>query len=165
MEASSILGESLSSPDAKISGIILTEEFDPAIMDALTASTIPLAVIGLRHAKLECRTRSIAFVRNDNQAIGRLAAEHFLSLGKFNSYVFIPAWMSRTRFWSDERQAGFVEVLKRSASPSTYHLKERISFGGCLRFRRPSPHLPPATPWLRNSRISAVTPIWTFSRR
>ena len=113
MEASSILGESLSSPDAKISGIILTEEFDPAIMDALTASTIPLAVIGLRHAKLECRTRSIAFVRNDNQAIGRLAAEHFLSLGKFNSYVFIPAWMSRTRFWSDERQAGFVDVLKK----------------------------------------------------
>lgn len=113
MEASSLLGDVLSSPEAKVSGIILTEEFDPAVMDALTASAIPLAVIGLRHAKLERRTRAIAFVRNDNQAIGRLAAEHFLSLGKFNSYAFIPVRTARSRFWSDERQAGFVEALKK----------------------------------------------------
>lgn len=110
-EASPILDEALSSPTAGASGIILTEALDPAVMDALTASAIPLAVIGLRHAKLERRTRSVAFVRNDNQAIGRLAAEYFLSLGKFNSYAFVPA---RSRFWSDERQAGFSEALEKA---------------------------------------------------
>jgi len=97
-----------------VAGIILTEELEPAVMDALTASTVPLAVVGLRHAKLESRTRAIAFVRNDNQRIGRLAAEHLLSLGRFNSYVYVPSTASRDRYWSDERMGGFAQALRQA---------------------------------------------------
>ena len=55
-------------------------------------------------------------LKNDDRAVGRLAAEHLLSKARFRSYAFIPT-SSRTT-WSDERLAGFAESLaKKGIAP------------------------------------------------
>ena len=43
------------------------------------------------HFKAISRSRAIALVRNDNIETGRIAARHFLSLGNFHAYGYIPA--------------------------------------------------------------------------
>ena len=114
-EAHLVFEPKLPSAIDKCAGIILTVELEPNIMDGLAASAIPTIAVGIRHAKLEARTRSIAFIRNDNLSIGRLAAEHLHSLGKFNSYAFIPARkLPQSQYWSDERQTGFAQALQKA---------------------------------------------------
>ena len=114
-EAHLVIKSELLSAVDRCAGVILTVELEPNIMDRLAASAVPIVAVGLRHARLEARTRSIAFIRNDNLNIGRLAAEHLLSLGKFNSYAFIPArGHPQSQYWSDERQAGFVRALQKA---------------------------------------------------
>ena len=95
-------------------GILLAVELEPSIMDMLSESRVPFVAVGLRHPKLEVRTHSIAFVRNDNIGIGRLAAEYLVSLGKFNSYAFVPACDHYDRYWSDERLTGFIQSLQKA---------------------------------------------------
>ena len=114
-EAHLVFNSEIPSAIDRCAGVILTVELDPSIMDSLAASAIPTVAVGIRHAKLEARTHSIAFIRNDNLSIGRLAAEHLLSLGKFNSYAFIPArGIPQSQYWSDERRAGFVRALQKA---------------------------------------------------
>ena len=69
------------SPD----GIITTLPLDPAMAD----SDIPLVVIGAREPWLGRRMRNIAFVRNDDKAIGFAAARKFASTRLFASYGFV----------------------------------------------------------------------------
>ena len=99
--------------DGEIDGIILSEELAPDDMDLLANAEMPLVVVGLRHARIESRRTAVAFVRNDNRRIGALAAEHLASLGRFNSYVYIPASDARDRYWSDERLDGFRAALRK----------------------------------------------------
>ena len=67
-------------------GIITSE---PLAMSA-AKSNIPLVVIGTREKWLGRRMKSLAFVRNDDRAIGRFGAEFLKSLGKFRSFGFVP---------------------------------------------------------------------------
>ena len=67
-------------------GIITSE---PLAADA-ASSSIPLVVIGAREEWLGRRMRSLAFVRNDDAAIGRFGADFLKSLGKFRSFGFVP---------------------------------------------------------------------------
>ena len=113
-EAHLALKSELLAPGGRNIGIIITIELEPDLMDMLAESSVPIVLVGLRHPKLEVRTHSIAFVRNDNIGIGRLAAEYLVSLGKFNSYAFVPASTHYDRYWSDERQAGFIQALQKA---------------------------------------------------
>ena len=67
-------------------GIITSE---PLAVDA-ASSKIPLVVIGTREKWLGRRMKSLAFVRNDDAAIGRFGAGFLKSLGKFRSFGFVP---------------------------------------------------------------------------
>ena len=96
-----------------IDGIIINHAGSPETEKALAASDIPLAVIGIRNPKLLARTRAIALIRNDNIETGRVAARHFLSLGNFRAYGYIPAAQS-TDEWSLGREAGFRGELLRN---------------------------------------------------
>ena len=96
-----------------IDGIIINHAGSPETEDALAASDIPLAVIGIRNPKLIARTRAIALIRNDNVETGRVAARHFLSLGNFRAYGYIPAAQS-TDEWSLGRETGFRGELLRN---------------------------------------------------
>ena len=71
---------------AEADGIISSE---PLSADA-AASGIPLVIIGTREQWLGRRMRSLAFVRNDDAAIGRFGASFLKSLGKFRSFGFVP---------------------------------------------------------------------------
>ena len=97
----------------KIDGIIINHAGSPETEKALATSDIPLAVIGIRNPKLVARTRAIALIRNNNVETGRIAARHFLSLGNFRAYGYIPAAQS-TEQWSVSRETGFRDELQRN---------------------------------------------------
>ena len=103
-----------------IDGIIINHAGSPETEDELVRSDIPLAVIGIRNPKLLARTRSIAFIRNDNIETGRMAARYFRSLGSFRSFGYIPA--SRTgEEWSLSRMEGFrAELADAEAEVSVF---------------------------------------------
>ena len=88
-------------------GIISSE---PLTADAAT-SPIPLVVIGTREKWLGRRMRSLAFVRNDDEAIGRFGAEFLKSLGQFRSFGFVPT--NTPYYCSILRSEGFNTELKK----------------------------------------------------
>lgn len=88
-------------------GIISSE---PLTDDAATSS-IPLVVIGTREKWLGRRMRSLAFVRNDDEAIGRFGAEFLKSLGQFRSFGFVPT--NTPYYCSILRSEGFNTELKK----------------------------------------------------
>lgn len=92
---------------AEADGIISSE---PLSADA-AASDIPLVVIGAREKWLGRRMRSLAFVRNDDAAIGRFGAEFLKSLGKFRSFGFVPT--NVPYYCSILRSEGFLTELRK----------------------------------------------------
>ena len=91
-------------------GIISSE---PLAADAATSS-IPLVVIGTREKWLGRRMKSLAFVRNDDAAIGRFGAEFLKSLGKFRSFGFVPT--NVPYYCSILRNEGFLAELGRTTA-------------------------------------------------
>jgi LacI family transcriptional regulator len=91
-------------------GIILTEIKPPEIMHEIAATELPVVAIGFNHPLLASRKAPTAFIRNDNAEIGRMGAEHFLSLGKFSSYGFVRRTVD-DQSWVDERQEAFRKTL------------------------------------------------------
>ena len=55
---------------------------------------------------------NITYIQNDNRTIGRIGAQHFLGLGNFRSFGFVPT--VRAHPWSLDRAAGFAEELARA---------------------------------------------------
>lgn len=92
--------------DERIDGMIINHVGSPETEEELRRSEIPLAVIGIRNPELLSRTRSIAFIRNDNVETGRMAARYFRSLGNMRSFGYIPATKSDEE-WSSGRETGF----------------------------------------------------------
>ena len=95
---------------AEADGIISSE---PLSADA-AASDIPLVVIGAREKWLGRRMRSLAFVRNDDAAIGRFGAEFLKSLGKFRSFGFVPT--NVPYYCSILRNEGFLAELRKATA-------------------------------------------------
>ena len=103
-----------------IDGIIINHAGSPETEAELVQSDIPLAVIGIRNPKLLARTRSIAFIRNDNIETGRIAARYFRSLGNFRSFGYIPASQTGEE-WSLSRAEGFrAELAAAEAEVSVF---------------------------------------------
>ena len=97
--------------ERKVDGIILNGIVFPDITAMLKASTIPLVAFGARVPELGRRTRSLAFVRNDDYAIGQAGADYLMSLGSFRSYIYIPT--NQPSYASHLRQCGFTDRLRR----------------------------------------------------
>lgn len=95
-----------------VDGIIINHAGSAESEVELARSDIPLAVVGIRNRLLSERTKAIAFIRNDNVETGRIAAKHFLSLGNFRAYGYIPS-SPATEEWSTSRVAGFRSELAR----------------------------------------------------
>ena len=75
-------------------------------VQAIRKSRLPIVSIDIPDY---CRRPDSVLVRNDDRAIGILGAQHFISLGNFNSFGFVPDLRNRT--WSKARMAGFAEQL------------------------------------------------------
>ena len=94
----------------RIDGIIAGEYCLPDAPRLLTSSDIPLVYIGTKGEADYSRTKSISYVQNDEEGIGRLAANTFLRLGRYQSFAFVPARPGVP--YSDRRQAGYVKRLQ-----------------------------------------------------
>lgn len=92
------------SPD-EADGIITSE----TLSGKAAASGIPLVVIGARERWLGRRMKSLAFVRNDDKAIGSFGAGFLRSLGKFQSFAFVPT--NEPYYCSILRSEGFFAEL------------------------------------------------------
>ena len=95
----------------KVDGIILNGVVFPEITSMLKDSPIPLVAFGARVPELGRRTHSLAFVRNDDYAIGQSGADYLTSLGSFRSYIYIPT--NQPSYASHLRQNGFTDRLRR----------------------------------------------------
>ncbi len=94
----------------KLDGIIANGADNQAIAKVLEASSIPLVVIGAR-TPLLTRKDAIAFVHNDDIAIGRRGAEYLASLGRFRSYGFIARSVDSCNYVPVLRERGFRSAL------------------------------------------------------
>ena len=94
-----------------LDGIITSERGADGMTQILERSRIPLVVIGMKGEWLSGRTRQLTFVRNDDEDIGRFAANHLHSLGNFRSFGFVPGH-ERT-YWSLLREKGFRSFLRQ----------------------------------------------------
>ena len=94
-----------------LDGVITSEHGAKGTEQVLERSGIPLVVIGMKGEWLSGRTRQVTFVRNDDEDIGRFAADHLHSLGNFRTFGFIPGH-ERT-YWSLLREKGFRSFLRQ----------------------------------------------------
>ena len=94
-----------------LDGCILAA-YTPAVDEILKRRIPTIIALENMHQELGPRPNCIS-VLMDNHEIGRIAAEHFKSLGHFASYAFIPAPPKIP--WSLERKAAFFENADRRA--------------------------------------------------
>lgn len=95
--------------DEKLDGIITSEPLPAEFLHR--HRNLPLVVIGAREPWLGRRWRGLCFVRNDDRDIGRCAADYLLSLGKFQSFAFVPT--NIPYYCSILRREGFVAHLAK----------------------------------------------------
>ena len=107
-------------PDERPDGIISGIPYSQQALSAINSSGIPFVGIGMANSELTARANKCGFVLNDNEGIGRLAAKHFLSLGDFRSYAFIPD--TRGRNWSMLRGESFAAALKSAGRNCTIYM-------------------------------------------
>ena len=94
-----------------LDGCILAA-YTPAVENILARRIPTILSLENMHALIGPRDNCLA-VLMDNHEIGRIAAEHFKSLGRFASYAFVPAPPKIP--WSLERKAAFFENADRRA--------------------------------------------------
>ena len=91
--------------DGFIVGIPGTED----ALGVLSATDIPTVVMNVSGGGIEKRTKNIAFVKSDSQAVGREAAHALLRQGVYKSYAY--AGYRTDDDWSRERGAAFRSTL------------------------------------------------------
>ena len=103
-----------------IDGIIAGDNaLENEIDRPITASDIPVVILGDSRRRLSERKDKITYVRMDDEDIGRFAADYLSRLGAFRTYGFIPR--EGNRFWSRYREIGFDAALRnRRASLAVY---------------------------------------------
>ena len=98
-------------PNDGVDGLIVSIEVSDATKAEIVRSRLPMILVGIRDARLECREAPSRLVCNDNAAIGRLAAAHFAECGAFNSFGLVG---SQGEGWSRERGAAFREAVRKA---------------------------------------------------
>lgn len=102
-----------------LDGVLTSARFDPVFARLLTKAKIP--VVALHDSYLHRREvgENFHFVLTDHVAVGRLAARHFLALGRFASYAYV--YDTERNRWGRGRAYGFVRTLaQRGLSPKTF---------------------------------------------
>ena len=116
--------------EAGTSGVIVCEEAIPDLNAIIRTTTVPLVIFGATRAEKLTRGRPVGFAMSDDFGIGVLAAGHFLSLGAFRSFGYVPD--PDGAGWSVGHLDGFTSQLKKnrrkvSVFKSTGTLRDRRS--------------------------------------
>ena len=112
-----------------LDGIITSERGTNGMIQVLERSKVPLVVIGMKGEWLSKRTHALTFVRNDDEDIGRFAANHLFSLGNFRSFGFVPG--AERTYWSLLREKGFrahlrAKGISTSVFPGGRHMTKSV---------------------------------------
>lgn len=92
-------------------GIIATFPGAAGTVEAIAKSPLPVVLVNVRGAGLDERGAPTAFIRDDNAAIGRLAANWFVRNGNYASFAFVP---KSDDDWCVERCGNFVATLSQN---------------------------------------------------
>ena len=99
-------------------GVVTGMKPSPRILAACDRNAAPLVAVGADWS-LRRKNGAIAYIRNDNEAIGRFCAQHFKTLGKFAAAGFVPS--NADDDWSAARERGFLDsfhdVMKSTFRP------------------------------------------------
>lgn len=99
-----------SAMDGGLNGLVMSENYAPAVARLIETSQLPVTLLGQRGTWIKHRKSNISFVRNNDNEIGRFAANYLLNLGRFRSFGFIPDW--NESYWADERAQGFADQIR-----------------------------------------------------
>ena len=97
---------------AGIDGIIASDFSSPQIKRLIETTDIPCVSIGSATAMYRPCGGAVSFVSCDDMAIGKMAAQHFLSLGTFNGFGFVHADVGSGK--RDVREMGFSNTLSQA---------------------------------------------------
>lgn len=114
-----------------LDGVIVSPRAVTAQIARLFALSVPLVTIHDPGGLPRQSNQALTLLKNDDCAVGRLAADYFLSKSKFRAYAFIPT-PSRTN-WSDEREAGFFDQLAKKGLSFSRWQAEKTSLDDFLK--------------------------------
>ena len=97
-------------------GIVTGIRPSSRVLAACAKNPTPLVAIGAEW-NLNRKGLAVAYIRNDNESIGRFCAQHFHSLGKFAAAGFVPS--NDSDDWSAAREKGFLGNF-RAVEKSTF---------------------------------------------
>ena len=97
--------------DKGFDGIIATIPGSEATTAALVETPLPVIVKNVRIPAFAARRGPAAFIYNDNDAIGRLAAATLLKNGRYASFAYVPEFDTD---WCRDRGKGFAARLAES---------------------------------------------------
>lgn len=90
-----------------LAGIITCTLKHPKLATFLTASSVPLVVVGTRNNDLFARRKTMCFVTIDERKIGETGASYLLSLGRLRAYAFAASTEPEHNLLSSLRCEGF----------------------------------------------------------
>ena len=94
---------------ADADGFIVSETPPQPVRHVLSSLECPVVTIDSPTSFIS-RARQVVNIELDNAGIGRMGAAHFLAMGRFMSYAFVPA--KENRHWSHERASAFQHAVK-----------------------------------------------------
>ena len=92
-------------------GVIVSLDRQTELLPHILKTRLPVVMIHDKTGIAPRKRRNFVLVRNDDIAVGRLAARHLLERGRFASFVYLPT-ENRTS-WSIFRERGFRMELAR----------------------------------------------------
>lgn len=96
-------------------GILTTELPSEEVIDELAHGHLPTVIVGAWPRNiLHPRTQSLGLVTVDDELYGQLAAEHFLHLGAYASYGYVPRLEPHLKALSRLRERAFRKTLEHS---------------------------------------------------
>jgi len=101
--------------NSRAEGFIVGSPISDEACRALAQTKRPTVLIDIAEDRLSPRTKELAFVHNDNVAIGTSAARYFLSLGNFRAHGYVPA--ERKCDWCEKRCQAYRRVLAEAKRP------------------------------------------------
>jgi len=105
--------------DGSVDGLIVTCESDAASTELIATAQVPAVFVHVRNALFEKKNCKAAFVRNDDEGIGKTGARYLAALGDINAYGFVPD--VEGRIWSTLRERAFrAEIEKGGRAVHTF---------------------------------------------
>jgi len=104
---------------SEIDGLICSCVLDDNTLDLLSKARFPSVLLEVPRELLPSWSAGVSLLKSDNHEVGKVGAEHFLSLGRFASYAFVKTDLPYE--WANERAQAFkAQLAKANIKAKTY---------------------------------------------